>query len=228
VSDADRDAEALILGLLRSERPDDAVLGEEGTSTSGTSGLRWIVDPLDGTVNFLYAQPNFAVSIACEDADGTLVGVVHEPLSGETFTAIRGGGASRDGVALAVNRPESLARALVATGFSYEPDRRARQGALLARLLPHTQMAPTMHHWRTHHGDEVDVVLEDRRGRIIAIEIKAGASVGRRRGGRCGLLGRGSAHRRHRVGLPARQDCARHPRLVVLPSLRRARRWRRR
>ena len=139
VSDADRDAEAMILGLLRSERPDDAVLGEEGTSASGTSGLRWIVDPLDGTVNYLYGLPNFAVSIACEDGDGTVVGVVHEPLSGETFTAIRGGGAWRDGGALAVNRPESLARSLVATGFSYEAERRARQGELFARLLPHVR-----------------------------------------------------------------------------------------
>ena len=136
VTDADRDAEAMILGLLRSGRPDDAVLGEEGASASGTSGLRWIVDPLDGTVNYLYGLPNFAVSIACEDGDGTVVGVVHEPLSGETFTAIRGGGAWRDGAALAVNRPESLARSLVATGFSYEAERRARQGELFARLLP--------------------------------------------------------------------------------------------
>jgi myo-inositol-1(or 4)-monophosphatase len=136
VSDADRDAEAEILRLLRVERPDDAVLGEEGTATRGSSGLRWIIDPLDGTVNFLYAQPTFAVSIACEDGEGTLVGVVHQPLTGETFTAVRGGGAWRDGVALAVNRPESLARALVATGFSYEPGRRALQGAIAARLLP--------------------------------------------------------------------------------------------
>jgi myo-inositol-1(or 4)-monophosphatase len=136
VSDADRDAEAEILRLLHAERPDDAVLGEEGTSTTGSSGLRWIIDPLDGTVNFLYAQPAFAVSIACEDEQGTLVGVVHQPLSGETFTAIRGGGAWRDGVALAVNRPESLSRALIATGFSYEPERRALQGAIVSRLLP--------------------------------------------------------------------------------------------
>jgi myo-inositol-1(or 4)-monophosphatase len=136
VSDADRDAEAEILSLLHAERPDDAVLGEEGTRSSGSSGLRWVVDPLDGTVNYLYGLPEFAVSIACEDEQGTLVGVVHQPLSGETFTAVRGGGARLDGTLLAVNRPESLARALVATGFSYEPERRALQGALIARLLP--------------------------------------------------------------------------------------------
>jgi myo-inositol-1(or 4)-monophosphatase len=136
VSDADRDAEAEILRLLRAERPDDAVLGEEGTASGGSSGLRWVVDPLDGTVNFLYGLHAFAVSIACEDEQGTLVGVVHQPLTGETFTAVRGGGARLDGVPLAVNRPESLARALVATGFSYEPERRVLQGALVARLLP--------------------------------------------------------------------------------------------
>jgi myo-inositol-1(or 4)-monophosphatase len=136
VSDADRDAEAEILGLLRAERPDDAVLGEEGTGLGGSSGLRWVVDPLDGTVNYLYGLAEFAVSIACEDEQGTLVGVVHQPLSGETFTAVRGGGARLDGRPVAVNRPESLARSLVATGFSYEPERRALQGALVARLLP--------------------------------------------------------------------------------------------
>jgi len=136
VSDADRDAEAGILRLLHAERPDDAVLGEEGAAAGGSSGLRWVIDPLDGTVNFLYGQPAFAVSIACEDEQGTLVGVVHQPLTGETFSAIRGGGARLDGAPIAVNRPESLARALVATGFSYEPSRRALQGAIAARLLP--------------------------------------------------------------------------------------------
>jgi myo-inositol-1(or 4)-monophosphatase len=136
VSDADRDAEAEILRLLHEARPDDAVLGEEGTAAGGRSGLRWVIDPLDGTVNFLYGQPAFAVSIACEDDRGTLLGIVHQPLSGETFTALRGGGAFVDGRPITVNRPDSLARALVATGFSYEPARRALQGEIAARLLP--------------------------------------------------------------------------------------------
>jgi myo-inositol-1(or 4)-monophosphatase len=136
VSDADRDAEALITAMLRAERPGDGLVGEEGAGAVGESGLEWVVDPLDGTVNFLYAQPAFAVSIACEDDAGTLVGVVHQPLSGETFSARRGGGAQRGDLRLSVNRPESLARALVATGFSYEPERRALQGAIAARLLP--------------------------------------------------------------------------------------------
>jgi myo-inositol-1(or 4)-monophosphatase len=136
VSDADRDAEAAIRRLLRDARPDDAMLGEEGTASLGASGLRWVIDPLDGTVNFLYGQPTFAVSIACEDGEGPLVAVVHHPTSGETFTAIRGSGARLDGVELAVRRPESLAHALVATGFSYEPARRILQGALVARVVP--------------------------------------------------------------------------------------------
>jgi myo-inositol-1(or 4)-monophosphatase len=136
VSDADRDAEAAILRLLRSERPDDAMLGEEGTSEQGASGLRWVIDPLDGTVNFLYRHPSFAVSIACEDADGGLVAVVHQPTTGETFSARRGGGATLDGEPIHVSHPGSLARALVATGFSYEQERRALQGAILARVLP--------------------------------------------------------------------------------------------
>jgi myo-inositol-1(or 4)-monophosphatase len=136
VSDADRDAEAAIRRLLRDARPDDAMLGEEGTASVGASGLRWVIDPLDGTVNFLYGQPTFAVSIACEDDQGPLVAVVHHPASGETFTAMRGAGASLDGAALAVRRPESLAHALVATGFSYEPARRVLQGALVARVVP--------------------------------------------------------------------------------------------
>jgi myo-inositol-1(or 4)-monophosphatase len=136
VSDADRDAETTILGMLRAARPDDAMLGEEGTAETGASGLRWVIDPLDGTVNYLYRQPSFCVSIACEDAEGGLVAVVHQPATGETFGARRGAGATRDGVPIAVNRPGALARALVATGFSYDPARRALQGALVARLLP--------------------------------------------------------------------------------------------
>ncbi|HEY1478876.1 MAG TPA: inositol monophosphatase family protein [Gaiellales bacterium] len=136
VSDADRDAETAILGLLRAARPDDAMLGEEGTAEQGASGLRWVIDPLDGTVNYLYGQPAFAVSIACEDDQGGLVAVVHQPTSGETFSARRGGGATLDGARLSINRPAALEQALVATGFSYDRARRELQGRLVARVLP--------------------------------------------------------------------------------------------
>jgi myo-inositol-1(or 4)-monophosphatase len=92
VSDADRESETLLRELLARHRPCDAVLGEEQGAATGSSGLRWIVDPLDGTTNFLYGYPAWAVSIAVEDARGGLVGVVHDPCLGETFTAVRGRG----------------------------------------------------------------------------------------------------------------------------------------
>jgi myo-inositol-1(or 4)-monophosphatase len=136
VSDADRDAEKLIAELLGSERPGDAVLGEEGAGNAGESGLQWVVDPLDGTVNFLYGIPQWAVSIACRDAEGTIVAVVHDPLHGETFSAARGCGCSLDGRSLTIGPPPSLARALVGTGFSYVAAERQLQTALVSRVLP--------------------------------------------------------------------------------------------
>jgi myo-inositol-1(or 4)-monophosphatase len=136
VSDADRDAEALIVGLLREERPGDSVLGEEGAGTTGASGLGWVVDPLDGTVNFLYGIPQWAVSIACRDRDGTLTAVVHDPLHGETFSAARGGGARCNGGTLRLGSSPPLARALVGTGFSYDAAQRQLQTELFTRVLP--------------------------------------------------------------------------------------------
>jgi myo-inositol-1(or 4)-monophosphatase len=136
VSDADRAGERLIVDRLRSARPDDGLLGEEQTDRRGTSGLRWLVDPLDGTVNFLYGRPTWSVSIACVDEDGPLVGVVHQPALDETFHAVRGGGAHLDGRPLAVTEVGDLDQALVATGFAYDPAVRADQGRDLADLLP--------------------------------------------------------------------------------------------
>jgi myo-inositol-1(or 4)-monophosphatase len=136
VSDADREAERAIRELLKAERPDDGLLAEEGSHAEARSGRRWIVDPLDGTINFLYGFPAWAVSIALEDADGLALGVIHSPLQEETFTAVRGEGARLDGRVLAVNDRRELAGALVATGFSYEPDRRAEQAEVVRELLP--------------------------------------------------------------------------------------------
>jgi myo-inositol-1(or 4)-monophosphatase len=136
VSDADREAERAIRELLEAERPDDGLLAEEGSHAEARSGRRWIVDPLDGTINFLYGFPAWAVSIALEDADGLALGVIHSPLQEETFTAVRGEGARLDGRVLAVNDRRELAGALVATGFSYEPDRRAEQAEVVRELLP--------------------------------------------------------------------------------------------
>lgn len=145
VTEADRASERLIVERLHSARPDDAILAEEGGSLEGSSGLTWIVDPLDGTVNFFYGFPAFAVSIACVPSGAPhsegLAATVHDPLRGETFTAALGRGAALDGRPLAL--PESaagrrlpLAEALVATGFSYDAARRRSQAALLETLLP--------------------------------------------------------------------------------------------
>jgi myo-inositol-1(or 4)-monophosphatase len=138
VSDADREAERAIRELLAAERPGDGLVAEEGSRSNADSGRRWIVDPLDGTVNFLYELPAWAVSVALEDASGLTVGVVHSPVLGETYCAVRGGGAwlAESGRRLAVSGCHRLERAMVATGFSYEPARREQQAAVVARLLP--------------------------------------------------------------------------------------------
>ena len=137
VSDADREAEQAVSALLRAERPADGVLGEEGMSVDGTSGRRWVVDPLDGTTNYLYRFPAWCVSVALEDAEGEgLVGVVFDPLRSETFGAERGGGASLNGVPIRVRESRGLERALVATGFGYDPEVRRGQAELLLRVLP--------------------------------------------------------------------------------------------
>ena len=139
VSDADRAAEDAISRLLTAERPSDGLLGEEGLASEGSSGRRWVVDPLDGTTNYLYRYRAWCVSVALEDADGAgIVGVVHDPLAGETFTAERGAGASLAGRAepLRVRDGGQLERALVATGFGYEPEVRAGQAELLRQVLP--------------------------------------------------------------------------------------------
>src|SRR6478735_7571695 len=136
VTDADRAAERMLVELITQERPDDGLLGEEGAARESRSGLRWVIDPLDGTVNYLYQLDNFSVSIAVEDADGALAGVVYNPTIDRTFWATRGGGAFANGRRLQVNDPVPMDRALLATGFGYSPERRAAQGALIAGLLP--------------------------------------------------------------------------------------------
>jgi myo-inositol-1(or 4)-monophosphatase len=136
VSSADRDAEALIQRVLLDERSEDGLLGEEGSRSGGVSGRRWVVDPLDGTTNFLYGFPGWAVSIGLEDADGPLLGVVFDPLREEVFAASRGGGATLNGEPLQMDEVDELATALVATGFGYDPERRRRQARVLLGVLP--------------------------------------------------------------------------------------------
>jgi myo-inositol-1(or 4)-monophosphatase len=136
VTEMDRAAEALITSALAERRPDDGLLGEEGSQRAGTSGVRWLIDPLDGTTNYLYAFPAFAVSIAAEVDGAVAVGVVRDPLHDETFAAVRGEGAFCNDRRLAVGGPPTLATALVATGFAYTPERRAHQARVLTHVLP--------------------------------------------------------------------------------------------
>ena len=137
VSDADREAERTIRELLTAERPDDGLIGEEGSRVEAApSGRHWIVDPLDGTVNFLYGLRTWAVSIALEDEEGLAVGVVFDPVDAECFSAVRGSGARLNGDAIKVNGCTALDRAMVATGFSYVAEERAKQAQLLLELLP--------------------------------------------------------------------------------------------
>jgi myo-inositol-1(or 4)-monophosphatase len=136
VSEMDRAAEALIVERLLGARPDDGMMGEEGTDLRGTSGVRWIVDPLDGTTNYLYGLAGFGVSIAAERDGQVDAGVVFDVVRDELFAATRGGGATRNGAAIQVSVATDLASALIATGFSYEAGRRARQAAVLVEVLP--------------------------------------------------------------------------------------------
>jgi len=136
VTEMDRAAEAHVLDRILRERPDDGVLGEEGGHSSGTSGVQWVIDPLDGTTNYLYGYPAFSVSIGVEVHGEVAVGVVRDPLHDETFAAVRGEGAHCTDLPLHVGGPPTLATALLATGFAYQPETRARQGAVLTHVLP--------------------------------------------------------------------------------------------
>jgi myo-inositol-1(or 4)-monophosphatase len=135
VSQVDREAERLIVQRLLEVRPDDTVLAEEGAERTGTSGVRWVIDPLDGTTNYIYGYPAFAVSIAVEVDGRPEVGVVHDSSAGHVYRAISGFGATCDDEPLRVREQPDLAKALVATGFSYDAAQRERQGLVVARLL---------------------------------------------------------------------------------------------
>jgi myo-inositol-1(or 4)-monophosphatase len=143
VTEADRASETLIRRLLRERRPDDAFLGEEGTEEAGTSGVRWIIDPIDGTVNFLYGLPAYAVSIAAERDGVVVAGVVLNAVTGTEFVAHlaaggaeEGGTATRNGIPIGVRGPAPLSHRLVATGFSYDPRVREIQARAMVHFLP--------------------------------------------------------------------------------------------
>jgi myo-inositol-1(or 4)-monophosphatase len=142
VTAVDQESERLVVSRLLAARPDDGVLGEEGAARTGSSGVRWVVDPIDGTVNFLYGLPAYAVSIAAEVDGAVRAGAVLNVATGELFTALAGGGASltvpgaEEPMPLAVSAPPSLDQTLVATGFGYRAEVRRAQGAAVAELLP--------------------------------------------------------------------------------------------
>lgn len=137
VSEVDRAAEQAVVSALLSRRPDDAVLAEEGTSRSGTTGVRWVIDPLDGTTNFLFGVPAYAVSVAAELDGRSVAAVVVDPSRGEVWQAASGGGATLNGTPLRLPaEPPELATSLVATGFSYLPERRAYQARVVSHVLP--------------------------------------------------------------------------------------------
>lgn len=136
VTAVDIASEELIRARLLGARPDDGFLGEEGDDIAGSSGVVWIADPIDGTVNFLYGLPSFSVSIAAELDAEIVAGVVHNPVSGETFSAARGEGAWLDGAPISVSTVADLSQTLVGTGFHYRADVRQHQAAEFARMLP--------------------------------------------------------------------------------------------
>ena len=136
VTAADRAVEELLVAELRRARPEDGLLGEEGGAIGGTSGLTWVIDPIDGTVNYLYGIPQWAVSIGLEDGSGAVVGVVYDPSKGELWQAVRGEGACLNGVPLACSTATDLAQSLVGTGFGYDARRRSAQSRVLPDLLP--------------------------------------------------------------------------------------------
>lgn len=135
VSQVDREAERLIVDRLREVRPDDALLAEEGSQKSGTTGVRWVIDPLDGTTNYVYGYPAFAVSIAVEIEGEPRIGVVFDSSAGHMYRALDGFGAVCDDRPLRVGEPPDISNALVATGFSYEAAQRERQGLIVARIV---------------------------------------------------------------------------------------------
>jgi myo-inositol-1(or 4)-monophosphatase len=140
VTRADREAEQAVLDLITSHRPDDAIVGEEGASRAGTSGRRWLVDPLDGTVNFLHGFPQVSVSIALEDDDGGIVGVVRDAFRDEEFAAVRGQGARMDDLPIRVSDCAELGSALIATGFAYDRQERGPEyGRIVGEMLRSVQ-----------------------------------------------------------------------------------------
>lgn len=131
----DRESEAMIIDGLRTARPDDSIVGEEGGGHSGTSGLEWHVDPIDGTTSFMYGLPTWCVSIGVRDAEGAVVGAVYLPDLDEMFAAERGKGATLNGATITCSPLTDVSKALVATGFSYTPAHRTVQSRRVTEFI---------------------------------------------------------------------------------------------
>lgn len=135
VTQYDKASEELITAGLAKLRPDDAIVGEEGSSREGTTGITWHIDPIDGTSNFYFDIPMWAVSIGAADAHGPIAGAVYAPALGEMFSAARGEGATLNGGTISVRSNEILSDALVCTGFSYRVHEREVHARRVARMV---------------------------------------------------------------------------------------------
>lgn len=136
VTEADKAAEKAIVDGINTDRPDDSIIGEEGTDKVGTSGVSWHIDPIDGTTNYLYGYPSFAVSVAAETDGVVVAGAVFDVASGDLYSAHRGSNSVCNDEPIAVTAKNELSSALIATGFSYLSDRRREQAQVLVDLLP--------------------------------------------------------------------------------------------
>lgn len=140
VTEADRESEQAIIDLIRRHRPTDGIVGEEGASSVGRSGREWLIDPLDGTVNFLHGFPQVSVSVAVTDAGGGIAGVVRDVFRDEEFAAARGEGATLNGESMTVTGRSALDESLIATGFSYDRHERGQEyGRILGEMLRHVR-----------------------------------------------------------------------------------------
>ena len=132
----DQQAESLIVKSLLAARPDDGIIAEEGAAQPSKSGITWVIDPLDGTVNYLYGLPGWNISIAAKNQEGVIAGVVFAPTINSLWKATKGGGAYLNNKAIKCNDPVNLNLALIATGFSYDLELRKDQGARIQKLIP--------------------------------------------------------------------------------------------
>jgi myo-inositol-1(or 4)-monophosphatase len=139
VTTADRAVEAVIRERLADARPHDAILGEEqGQHHDAPDGaVRWVIDPIDGTTNYVYRHPSWSVSIAAEMEGRAVAGAVHDPTHGQTFAAATGHGATCNGETIRLGEAAPLGRVLMATGFGYDPERRRAQAEVMVGVLPH-------------------------------------------------------------------------------------------